>query len=221
MVGPRPTVDGLNGDEAARTWPRSTTTARHRWNGLGRGAGALEPAVLFGVYAAQPLGRPAILVFGQELGEGRGVEGERAESLRRRGFVATKPHTIDEYLAGLTTAHRAALQKVRRAVHAAAPEAQECISYGMPAFRLHGKLIAGFRSAANHCAFHPMSGATVATLKADLVGYDTSRGTIRFSARAGLPAVLVRKLVKARIAEVAGPVGQRREGSAASCRARG
>jgi len=72
----------------------------------------------------------------------------------------------------------------------------------MPAFRLNGKLIAGFRGAANHCSFHPMSGATVATLKTELVGYDTSPGTIRFSARSGLPATLIRKLVKARIAEV-------------------
>jgi uncharacterized protein YdhG (YjbR/CyaY superfamily) len=115
--------------------------------------------------------------------------------------VATKPHTIDEYLAGLSAENRAALEKVRRTIHAAAPGAEECISYGMPAFRLDGKLIAGFKAAANHCSFYPMSGETVATLKADLAGYETSRGTIRFSARTGLPAPLVRKLVKARIAE--------------------
>ena len=116
-------------------------------------------------------------------------------------FVATKPKTIDQYLAGLSAENRAALQKMRRAVHAAAPSAEECISYGMPAFRLNGKLIAGFKAAAHHCSFHPMSGDTVATLKADLAAYETSRATIRFSARAGLPATLVRKLVKARISE--------------------
>jgi uncharacterized protein YdhG (YjbR/CyaY superfamily) len=116
-------------------------------------------------------------------------------------FVATKPQTIDEYLAGQSPENRAALQKVRRAIHAAAPGAEEGISYGMPAFRLKGKLIAGLRAAANHCSFHPMSGETVATLQADLKGYETSRGTIRFSARDGLPATLVRKLVKTRIAE--------------------
>jgi uncharacterized protein YdhG (YjbR/CyaY superfamily) len=71
----------------------------------------------------------------------------------------------------------------------------------MPAFRLNGQLIAGFKAAASHCSFHPMSGETVATLAADLAGYDTSRGTIRFSARTGLPATLVRKLVRARISE--------------------
>ena len=93
--------------------------------------------------------------------------------------MATKPRTIDEYLAGVSPENRAALQKVRLAVHAAAPGADECISYGMPAFRLNGKLIAGFKAAANHCSFHPMSGDTAATLEADLTGYDTSRGTIR------------------------------------------
>ena len=117
--------------------------------------------------------------------------------------MVKKPRTIDEYLAGQSPENRTALQKVRRAVHAAVPKAEECISYGMPAFRLNGKLIAGFQGAANHCSFHPMSGTTVGTLKADLVGYETSKGTIRFSARAGLPATLIRKLVKARIAEVA------------------
>ena len=59
--------------------------------------------------------------------------------------MATKLRTVDEYLAGLSPENRAALQKVRRAVHAAAPGAEECIGYGMPAFRLNGKLIAGFK----------------------------------------------------------------------------
>jgi uncharacterized protein YdhG (YjbR/CyaY superfamily) len=117
--------------------------------------------------------------------------------------MAKRPRTIDEYLAAEDAQTRAALQKVRRAILAAAPKAEECISYGMPAFRLKGKLIAGFRAAANHCSFHPMSGATVATLGAELAAYDTSPGTIRFSARAPLPAGLVRKLVKARVAELA------------------
>jgi uncharacterized protein YdhG (YjbR/CyaY superfamily) len=117
--------------------------------------------------------------------------------------VAKKPRTIDEYLAGQDASSRGALQKLRRAILAAAPKAEECICYGMPAFRLKGKLIAGFRAAANHCSFHPMSGATVATLQADLAQYDTSPGTVRFSARAPLSAALVRKLVRARIDELA------------------
>ena len=63
-----------------------------------------------------------------------------------------------------TAENRVALQNVRSAIHAAAPSAEECISYGMPAFRLNGRLIAGFRAAAKHCSYYPMSGATVATL---------------------------------------------------------
>jgi uncharacterized protein YdhG (YjbR/CyaY superfamily) len=117
--------------------------------------------------------------------------------------IAKKPRTIDDDLAAQDAQTRAALQKVRRGVLAAAPKAQECFSYGMPAFRLKGKLIAGFRAAANHCSYHPMSGATVATLRAQLAKYDTSPGTIRFSARAPLPTALVRRLVKARMAELA------------------
>jgi uncharacterized protein YdhG (YjbR/CyaY superfamily) len=131
-------------------------------------------------------------------GEARKRSAETAKEV----FVATRSRTIDEYLAGLSAENRTTLQKVRRAVHAAAPSAEECISYGMPAFRLNGKLIAGFQAAANHCSFHPMSGDTVATLKGDLSGYDVSKGTIRFSARPGLPAALIRKLVQARIAEL-------------------
>jgi uncharacterized protein YdhG (YjbR/CyaY superfamily) len=117
--------------------------------------------------------------------------------------VAKQARTIDAYLASQTAENRAVLEKVRRAVHAAAPKAHECISYGMPAFRLNGQLIAGFKAATQHCSFHPMSGATVATLKAELAGYDTSKGTIRFSPRAPLPATLIHKLVKTRIAELA------------------
>jgi len=116
--------------------------------------------------------------------------------------VAKRPRTIDEYLTGLDPESRAALQKVRGAIHAAAPKALECISYVMPAFRPNGKLIAGFRAAAKHCSYHPMSGDTVATLRTELAGYDTSRGAVRFAPQAALPAALIRRLVKTRIAEL-------------------
>src|SRR5262245_60088717 len=117
--------------------------------------------------------------------------------------MAKRPRTIDGYLATTSAANRAALQKVRAAVRAAAPKAEECIAYGMPAFRLDGKYVAGFRAAARHCAYHPMSGATVPALGDELAGYDTSLGTVRFPPERPLPAALVRKLVRARIAETA------------------
>src|SRR2546421_4610121 len=112
-----------------------------------------------------------------------------------------KPTTIDEYLAGVTADQRAALKKVRKAVRAAAPQAEEGISYGLAAFRLDGRPLVAFGATASHCAFYPMSSSTVLAHRDELKGYETSKGTIRFAADKPLPAGLVRKLVKARIAE--------------------
>src|SRR5512144_864922 len=116
--------------------------------------------------------------------------------------MPAKPRTIDEYLAPLSTENRAALEKLRRAIKSAAPEAEECISYRIPAFRLGGRLLVGFGAAANHCAFYP-GAHPVKAHKEELKAYDTSKGTIRFRADSPLPASLVRKLVKTRIAEYA------------------
>jgi uncharacterized protein YdhG (YjbR/CyaY superfamily) len=111
-----------------------------------------------------------------------------------------KPKTIDEYLANLNDDQRAALEKLRKTIQAAAPQAEECISYQLPAYRLNGMLVA-FGATSRHCAFYLMSSSTVAAHRDLLKGYDTSKGTIRFAANKPLPAALVRKLVKARIAE--------------------
>lgn len=115
--------------------------------------------------------------------------------------MSAQPRTIDAYLAGLEKDQRAALERVRKAVKAAAPRAEEGFSYGLPAFRLDGKPIAGFAAAASHCSYYPMSGAIVEALADDLAGYETSKGAIRFPPSAVLPAALIRKLVRARIAE--------------------
>ena len=96
---------------------------------------------------------------------------------------------------------RAALEGVRKTIQAAARKAEECITYGLPAFRLDGRALVAYGASANHCAFYPMSGTTVEAHKAELKRYDTGKGTIRFQADDPLPATLVRKLVKARIAE--------------------
>jgi uncharacterized protein YdhG (YjbR/CyaY superfamily) len=121
-----------------------------------------------------------------------------------RRAIAGKPKTIDEYLAPLSDDKRAALQKLRRAIKAAAPRAEECISYQLPAFRLDGRPLVAFGAAASHCSFYPMSSSTVEAHKKELEAYETSKGTIRFQPDRPLPAALVRKLVKARIAENAG-----------------
>jgi uncharacterized protein YdhG (YjbR/CyaY superfamily) len=111
-----------------------------------------------------------------------------------------KPQTIDEYLAPLSNEKRGALERLRRAIRSAAPKAQECISYEIPAFRIDGRLLVAFGAAANHCAFYP-GAYPIKAHKGELEAYGTSKGTIRFPVRSPLPAKLVRKLVKARISE--------------------
>jgi uncharacterized protein YdhG (YjbR/CyaY superfamily) len=111
-----------------------------------------------------------------------------------------KPTTIDEYLAALGADERAALEKLRQTIRSVAPEAEECISYQIAAFRLNGMLV-GFGATANHCALYLMSATMVESHKDELKGYDTSKGTIRFQPDEPLPASLVRKLVKARLEE--------------------
>jgi uncharacterized protein YdhG (YjbR/CyaY superfamily) len=120
--------------------------------------------------------------------------------MKPRGKSKAGVKTIDEYLTALSGDKRAALEKLRRAITSAAPGAEECISYQIPAFRLGGRLLVCFGAAANHCAFYP-GAYPVEAHKDDLEGYDTSKGTIRFPMDRPLPATLVRKLVKARIEE--------------------
>ncbi len=115
--------------------------------------------------------------------------------------MTPKPRTIDDYLAALPADKRAALASLRKAIRAVAPEAEECISYRLPAFRLHGRILVAFGARANHCALYPMTSTTVEAHKVALGNYDTSKGTIRFQPAKPLPASLVRTLVKARIAE--------------------
>ena len=112
---------------------------------------------------------------------------------------SNKPKTHDDYLAAVTEDKRGALQELRTAIKMAAPKAEECISYQVPAFRLNGKFLVAYGAATNHCAFYP--GSTVKALKKELKRYDTSKGTIRFSADKPLPSALVRKLVRLRIEE--------------------
>jgi uncharacterized protein YdhG (YjbR/CyaY superfamily) len=116
----------------------------------------------------------------------------------------TKPRTIDEYLAGVNADQRAALEKLRKTIRTVAPKAEECISYGLAAFRLNGRPLVAFGAWANHCAFYPMSSATVKAFQDQLKGFGTSKGTIRFATDKPLPMALVKKLVKARIAASGG-----------------
>ena len=118
--------------------------------------------------------------------------------------MKSKPKTVDDYLARLPPAQRAALEGIRSTIRAAVPKGEECISYGVPAFRLDGKVLVGFGAASGHCTFFPMSGTITAAHEAELSAYDTSKGAIRFPAERPLPATLVRKLVRWRLAEMRG-----------------
>jgi uncharacterized protein YdhG (YjbR/CyaY superfamily) len=115
--------------------------------------------------------------------------------------MARKPTTIDEYLAAVRDDQRAALETLRKTIKAAAPKAEEYIGYGLAAFRLNGKPLVAFGASAKHCGFYPMNGSTVESFADELQDFETSKGTIRFQPDKPLSAALVKKIVKARIAE--------------------
>jgi len=96
---------------------------------------------------------------------------------------------------------RVALEKLRKTIRSIVPKATECISYQMPAFRLDGAVIAGFRATNKGCSYFPFSGSTLATLASELEGYEMTKGSLHFDPKKPLPATLVRKLLEARIAE--------------------
>lgn len=114
----------------------------------------------------------------------------------------TNYNTIDEYLALVSEEKkRAALEKLRTQIKTIVPDAEECISYQLPAFRLNGRALVGFGTAQKHCAFYPWSGSTVKEFSDELKGFDTSKGTIRFQPDKPLPVTLLRKIIKARLVE--------------------
>ena len=111
------------------------------------------------------------------------------------------PKDIDEYLAGVPEPARTTLNKVRAAIRAAVPpEATEAITYRIPTFKYKGSLVA-FAAFKNHCSLFPMSMAVIAAFKDELKGFHTSKGTIHFPLDKPLPAALLKKMVKARVAQ--------------------
>jgi uncharacterized protein YdhG (YjbR/CyaY superfamily) len=116
--------------------------------------------------------------------------------------MAAKPTTIDEFLSTLTADKRATLEHLRRTITSIVPNATECISYGIPGFRLGGRLLVWFGAGKNHCAFYP-GAHPIKMNAAALEKYDTSKGTVRFPVDKPLPATLVRKLMKSRLEEYA------------------
>jgi uncharacterized protein YdhG (YjbR/CyaY superfamily) len=108
---------------------------------------------------------------------------------------------IDEYLADVSPKTRAALQKLRKTIHAIVPGVEECISYRLPAFRYDGKVIAGFAATSTGCSYYPFSGRTLRTLAGEVESYKQTKGALHFRPDKPLPASLVRKLLEVRIAE--------------------
>jgi uncharacterized protein YdhG (YjbR/CyaY superfamily) len=112
---------------------------------------------------------------------------------------------VDEYLAALDEPKRRTLERLRTTILEIVPEAEQCISYGMPAFRLDGKVVAGFAAFKNHLSYLPHSGSVLPELADDLVGYTASKGALQFSVDKPLPKALVKKLIAVRQRQLGKP----------------
>jgi uncharacterized protein YdhG (YjbR/CyaY superfamily) len=108
---------------------------------------------------------------------------------------------VDAYLARVSPTNRALLQALRKTVHSLVLDAEECISYRIPAFRLEGRIIAGFSATSKGCSYYPFSGTTLKTLAGEIAGYSQTKSALHFGPDKPLPKSLVRKLLNARIAE--------------------
>jgi uncharacterized protein YdhG (YjbR/CyaY superfamily) len=108
---------------------------------------------------------------------------------------------IDAYLGELDEPKRSTLQQLRQTILEVIPEAEEGISYGMPAFRLDGKVVAGFAAFKNHLSYLPHSGSVFSHMREDVAAYRTSSGALQFPVDQPLPKPLVQKLLELRIAQ--------------------
>jgi uncharacterized protein YdhG (YjbR/CyaY superfamily) len=123
--------------------------------------------------------------------------------------MAGKPTSIDDYLSRLDEGPRALLAELRRAIRSLVPDAEECISYSMPAFRRGKHVIAGFLATKDGASYYPFSGATLDTLAGELSGYGRTKSALHFDARQKLPRALIKKLLDVRIAETGAPANAR------------
>lgn len=107
---------------------------------------------------------------------------------------------LDKYLAQAPEPQRSTLQCVRERIHAAYPDVEECYSYGVPAFRVAGIVVAGLASRKNGCSYYPMSGSVLDDVDLDALGYTRTKGALQFPADTPLSASLIRQLIQARLA---------------------
>ena len=108
---------------------------------------------------------------------------------------------VDRYLEALEEPKRGTLEALRRSILEVVPEAEQGISYGMQAFKVEGRTVAGFAAFKHHLSYLPHSGSVLATLADDVAAYETSKGSLRFAVDKPLPRQLVKKLVRARMRE--------------------
>jgi len=111
---------------------------------------------------------------------------------------------VDAYLASLPEPKRGTLETLRRTILEVLPDAEQGMSYGLPAFRLQGKVVAGFAAFKNHLSYLPHSGSVFPELRDDLLHYKTSSGALRFPVDQPLPKALVQKLIKVRVKQALG-----------------
>ena len=112
---------------------------------------------------------------------------------------------IDQYLGTLDEPKQATLAQLRDTIVAIVPDAEQCISYGMPAFKLQGKTIAGFAAFKSHLSYLPHSGSVIGELAKETEGYTKTKGSLHFPVDQPLPKKLVKQLLNARMAEAFGP----------------
>jgi uncharacterized protein YdhG (YjbR/CyaY superfamily) len=108
---------------------------------------------------------------------------------------------IDQYLADLEEPKRSTLQRLRQTILEVVPEAEEGISYQVPAFRINGKVIAGFAAFKNHLSYLPHSGSVFPLLPDEIASYKTSTGALQFPVDSPLPKPLVERLIRVRMAQ--------------------
>ena len=108
---------------------------------------------------------------------------------------------VDAYLRQLEEPKRGTLQTLRRTILEIVPEAEQVISYGVPAFRVEGRTVAGFAAFQNHLSYLPFSGSVLSRLGDELEGYTMTKSALHFPVDQPLPETLVKKLIAARVAE--------------------
>ena len=127
---------------------------------------------------------------------------EREPQLHNEEDIDVSAAEIDRYLLQLEEPQRTTLQQLREAILRTVPDAEECISYGLPAFRVNGKVIAGFAALKNHLSYLPHSGSVLDELGGQLAGYTMTKGSLHFPADEPLPDRLVQELVTVRLRQI-------------------